>query len=129
MFLLELFDNNKPSLKTELRNAILDVLTPLSSHGATEVTIVSVIDRLKNLDLGIEITPKIIHDCIDPNSVSFVSNVSDDTIYLNGAGPDPDASEMMGDAPEPADPIGDAAKQKASAGLDPTNKPNLTPKF
>ena len=129
MFLLELFDNNKPSLKTELRNAILDVLTPLSSHGATEVSIVSIIDRLKNLDLGIEITPKLIKDCVDPNSVSFVSNVSDDTIYINGAGPEPDMSEMDGPIAEPADPIGDEAKKQASFGLDPSNKPKLKPQF
>jgi len=126
MLLLELFDHAYPSLKKVLRNAILDVLMPLSSHGAKEVAIDTIVDKLKNLDLGIEVTADIIRDCVDPNKIPIVTDIDDQNIYMNDGSSKKDDEQMMDGPPqEPVDPVKDSAKKKASAELDPGNKPKF----
>ena len=117
MLLRELFDHRFPSLKKELRNAVLDVLTPMSSHGAQSIPIQSIIDRLKKLDLGIDINADTIRSCVDANTVPFVSDIDDTTIYLNGNQTTKDSSNEIGEPKEPVDPIANAAKKQASASM------------
>lgn len=129
MFLAELFDRKQPSLQTSLRNAVLDLLTPLSSHGASTVSIDTLVARLQNLDLGIEITPDVIRDCVTPNSIPFVTNVDDTAIYLNGSEPDNGEDMDLGDdePATPVDPVKDAAKKKASERIKPSTPTPKSP--
>jgi hypothetical protein len=122
MRLLELFDTQFTSMRKEVTNAVLDILTPFAAHGETEVAMQTVVSRLNDLAFGIEVTSDTIKSCIDPNNTPMVSHIDDGTIYLNGT--QPDAGPEMPDEPqEPADPVGDSAKKQASASLD--TKPPL----
>lgn len=102
-------------MRKVLKNAILDVLTPFSVHGASFVEISVITDRLKKLDLGLEVNDALVRDQIDPNKIAIVTGVDDSKVYLNGQTGDTDEDESMeGPAPEPIDPVNDMAKKQAS---------------
>lgn len=122
MKLFELFEPRRNSMARELKNAILDILTPLSSHGAKEVSLQRIVDDLRQLDFGIELTPETLKDYIDPDHISFVTGVDDTTVYMNGAAA-PEQSDMGdGEPQEPVDPINDEAKKQAMDKIDPPKK-------
>ncbi len=111
-------------MRRKLKDAILDVLTPFSAHGASEVDISTIVDRLQKLDMGIEITDRVVKDNIDPDKIPFVSAIDDTKVYMNGAQKD-EPEQMDDEMGEPADPIGDAAKKQASSDM--KERPKLKP--
>jgi hypothetical protein len=113
MRLVELFSDPVPYMKRKVKNAILDILTPISAHGASKVSIQDILDRLKKLDFGIELDAASIKPLLGPDAIPFVTDMDDNYVYLNGnSGQSQEMSEPDDEPKE--DPITSKAKKQAA---------------
>jgi hypothetical protein len=94
MLLLELFDQpddssdlsasfqDGDSMKQRLRQAALDIITPMLGQNLPFVTVQQVIDGLSHAKFGIVITPALVMDILNPKEVKSISRIEGDRIYL-----------------------------------------------
>ena len=99
MRLFELFpDDDQPlkpnsggEMKEQLRQAALDLITPLLGQNVPFVTMQQVIDSLSGSRFGIVITPSLVMDILNPTEVKAVEKIEGGRVYLadlNSADPD-----------------------------------------
>lgn len=108
MLLLELFpeDDEQPfhskhgEMQQKLRQAALDLITPLLGQNVPFVTMQQVIDGLSSARFGIVITPAIIMDLLNPDDVKAVEKIENDRIYLAKPGAEPKDREVAQDQQE-----------------------------
>lgn len=96
MRLFELFPDDDPDddkkfqsgggMNQQLRQAALDLITPMLGHNVPFVTIKQIIDGLSGARFGIVITPALIMDILNPDQVKAVSKIEGDRIYLTEPG-------------------------------------------
>lgn len=120
MFLFELFeDQDDPSfnpdgeMQQQLRQAALDLITPLLGQNVPFVTMQQVIDGLSGSRFGIVITPAIIMSVLNPDDVKAVEKIQGDRIYLTKPGaPSSDRKVAQNQQEQDQKHVGDmAAKQ------------------
>ncbi len=86
MLLFELFQDPPLEMNSEMRNMILDVLTPLVAQKVPFVTVDQIIDKLREFRTGIAIDRGFIMNILDPENVKVVQKIEGDRIYLNIGG-------------------------------------------
>ena len=81
MLILELFDKNGEMMQ-QMRQSILDIITPLVSQNVPFVTVQQVIDGLRHTKTGISIDRSMIMRLLDPDEVKSIDKIEGDRIYL-----------------------------------------------
>jgi pyridoxine 5'-phosphate synthase PdxJ len=66
-----------------VRNAVIDILTPLVSNGVQVVSVQQILDKLKDSDTGIAIDRSLLMQILDPDQVKIVKSIEGDRINLN----------------------------------------------
>jgi hypothetical protein len=106
MLLRELFpDDDQPfpaegQMQQKIRQAALDVITPLLGQNVPFVTMQQMIDSLSKARFGIVITPAIIMDILNPDEVKAIEKIEGDRIYLVKPGADTGDREVAQDQEE-----------------------------
>lgn len=81
MLLYELFAFDG-DMMTQLRQRIMDHLTPMVAHNVEFVTIQDIEQTLRNAKTGMTIDRALIMQVLDPNEVKLVKKIEGDRIYL-----------------------------------------------
>lgn len=82
MHLFELFDDPN-SLTHSLRQAALDMLTPMAAHKVPFVTVQQVGEELARQHSGLVINRGLIIDILNPDEVKIIKKIEGDRIYLS----------------------------------------------
>jgi hypothetical protein len=126
MLLLELFpDDNDDStpdgggkMQQQLRQAALDLITPLLGQNVPFITMQQVIDGLSGARFGIVITPAIIMDILNPDDVKAIDKIEGDRIYLSKPGAESGDREVAQDQQEQdKERVGDMATNQINQEL------------
>lgn len=83
MLLLELFDDGSLDIGKQLRQAALDLLTPLAAQKLPFVTVQQVVDELRQQRPGILVDRALIMDILKPDEVRIIKKIEGDRIYLD----------------------------------------------
>lgn len=108
MRLQELFEDEESGVVDDLRNAILDLLTPLAAQGVPKVSINAIIDKLRDVHSGVAIDRALVMHVLDPQAVKMVKKIEGDSVYFSLS--DEDSRAVNDDEAEK-----DAAKVKSTA--------------
>lgn len=127
MLLCELFQEPPLEMDDELRNSILDVLTPLMAQKVPFVTVDQIIDKLRQFRSGIALDRGFIMDTLDPEKMKAVKSIEGDRIYLNIGGA-PEEAKNVGDEQQDIENIHKNAAQQAQKGIasDNTGAPDVS---
>lgn len=87
-------------MQQKIRQAALDVITPLLGQNVPFVTMQQMIDSLSKARFGIVITPAIIMDILNPDEVKAIEKIEGDRIYLVKPGADTGDREVAQDQEE-----------------------------
>lgn len=122
MFLLELFegpkDNNGDddnSVVRNLRDQILDILMPLAAQGVPFITVQAVVDKMKELQSGIQVDRALVMHVLDPVEAKMVSKIEGDRIYFTLSNPKDDEDQSEEQAQQ--DKVGDMAMKQAKDSI------------
>ncbi len=89
MLLNELFDQNEGSnVVQELRDAIIDMLTPLAAQGVPQVSVQQIIDKMREEHTGVAIDRALVMHVLDPQEVKLVTKIEGDAVHFNLADED-----------------------------------------
>jgi hypothetical protein len=83
MRLHDLFEDEEGGVVQELRDAILDLLTPLAAQGIPKVSIQAIIDKMRDVHSGVAIDRALVMHVLDPQDVKMVTKIEGDTLYFN----------------------------------------------
>lgn len=81
MLLWEFFQSG--DMVADLRQQVLDYLTPLVVHGVDFVTVQDVQDALRNHKTGLSIDRGLVMQVLDPDKIAMVKKIEGDKVYLN----------------------------------------------
>lgn len=110
MHLFELFDENPRDMIHEIRSSITDFLTPLAANGVPYVSMDAIIDKLRDLNTGIEIDKALVMQALDPNEAKMVTKLEGDRVYFQVPTPDRKVADEQAER-EREDVSSTAAKQ------------------
>lgn len=89
MLLNELFDETEgSSVVQEIRDAIIDMLTPLAAQGVPKVSVQQIIDKMREEHTGVAIDRALVMHVLDPQEVKLVTKIEGDAIHFNLADED-----------------------------------------
>lgn len=88
MKLFELFEQTpkgeeEGGVVRELRNDILDMLTPLAANGVPYVTIQAIIDKMAEERSGVAIDRALVMHVLDPADVKMITKIEGDRVYFS----------------------------------------------
>lgn len=83
MRLFELFDENPLDITGDMRQDIMDVLTPMVAKEVPFVTIQQVIDKLRNFRTGLSIDRNLVMSMLNPDKIKIINKIEGDRIYLS----------------------------------------------
>lgn len=89
MRLQDLFedDGGDTGVVQELRDAILDMLTPLAAQGLPKISIQAIIDKLRDVHSGVAIDRALVMHVLDPQEVKMITKIEGDSVYFKLADP------------------------------------------
>ena len=82
MLLCEIFDDNL-NITNDIRQYVMDVLTPMVAAHVPFVTVQQVIDELRDMRTGVSIDRGLIMNILDPNKIKIIKKIEGDNIYFN----------------------------------------------
>ena len=117
MRLNELFDNNNPqmSIANRLKQAALDIITPLLAHRVPFITVQNVIDELRDTRSGIVVDRSLVMKLLNPMKVKAVSKIEGDRIYLSPPDEGPAAQNSKDEAENNIQNVKDKAIKQAKS--------------
>ena len=116
MRLFELFDDGPLDVTDDIKQSLMDILTPMVASRVPFVTIQQVIDKLRQLRTGLSIDRNLIMSMLDPDKIKIISKIEGDRVYL--ANPSaPDRSLGKDDKEKEADHVKDMAQKQAQKGM------------
>jgi pyridoxine 5'-phosphate synthase PdxJ len=71
------------SVMDPVRDAVIDILTPLAANGVQFVTVQQIMDQLSNADTGIAVDRSLLMSILNPDQVKIVKSIEGDRINLN----------------------------------------------
>jgi hypothetical protein len=75
--------NEDDSIMDPVRDAVIDILTPLASNGVQFVTVQQIMDQLSAADTGVAIDRALLMTILNPDQVKIVKSIEGDRINLN----------------------------------------------
>jgi hypothetical protein len=116
MKLFELFDDGPLDVTEDIKERLLDILTPMVASGVPFVTIKQVIDKLRQLRTGLTIDRNLIMTLLDPDKIKIIGKIDGDRIYLTN--PDsPERSLNKDDGKKEAEHVDDMASKQAQKNI------------
>jgi hypothetical protein len=110
----EIIESQDPnSIMSQVRNAVVDILTPLVSNGITYVTVQQVLDKLKNSGTGVDIDRSMLMQILNPDQVKLVSSIEGDRVNLNNGDGDSQRAITQNQKQKEQDNIKDTAQKQA----------------
>jgi hypothetical protein len=128
MRLHELFedDDGDTGVVQELRDAILDMLTPLAAQGVQKVSIQAIIDKLRDVHSGVAIDRALVLHVLDPQQVKMITKIEGDSVFFNL--PDPTEREVSDEkAEQEQDHLKATAVDQAKANMKKQNGVSSSP--
>ncbi len=117
MKLSELFKPDGPMIE-QLRNQVMDHLTPLVARGVEFVTVQDIQDTLTDNRTGLFIDRPLIMQILDPNVVKIIKKIQGDRIYLTGGTVSPDTMKTKSDEEKDKDDIRQKASKQAKKSVE-----------
>jgi pyridoxine 5'-phosphate synthase PdxJ len=71
------------SVMDPVRNAVIDILTPLAANGVQFVTVQQIMDKMADADTGVAVDRSLLMSILDPDQVKIVKSIEGDRINLN----------------------------------------------
>ena len=116
MRLYEIFDDSPLDITNDMRQNIMDVLTPMVASKVPFVTIQQVIDKLRQLRTGVSIDRNLIMSMLDPDKIKIISKIEGDRIYLSSP-TSPTRSLNKNDEQKEKEHVADMAKKQAAKNM------------
>lgn len=82
MKIFELFDKGG-KMMDKMRQAVLDIITPLVSQDVPFITVQQVMDGLRHINLGVTIDRGLVMMILDPDEVKSIDRIEGDRIYFS----------------------------------------------
>jgi hypothetical protein len=101
----------------QIRQAALDVITPLLGQNVPFITMEQLIDRLSNARFGIVITPALIMAILNPDDIKAISKIEGNRIYLQGPGVADSEHDDQHDVEQDKKHVGDMAVDQINQEL------------
>jgi hypothetical protein len=121
MNLFELFDDGPLDVTDDIKQSLLDILTPMVASRVPFVTIQQIVDKLGQLRTGISIDRNLIMTLLDPDKIKIIDKIEGDRVYLKDAS-SPDRSLQQDDREKEAEHVDDMAKKQAQKSMGTGNK-------
>ena len=115
MLLLELFDDSV-DVTGDIKEALMDVLTPMVASRVPFVTIQQIIDKLSALRTGVSIDRNLIMTLLDPDKIKIIDKIEGDRVYLNNPN-SPDRAVNQDDKQKEKDHVNDMAQKQAQKSM------------
>lgn len=116
MRLYEILDNRPLDITEDLRQNIMDILTPMVAAKVPFVTIDQVIESLDSLRRGITIDRNLIMSILNPDKIKIISKIDGDRVYLSSP-TSPTRSLKKDDEQKEKEHVADMAKKQASKNM------------
>lgn len=113
MRLFELFDDGPLDVTDEIKETLMDILTPMVAANVPFVTIKQIVEKLRQLRTGLVIDRNLIMTVLDPDKIKIISKIDGDRVYLNNAD-SPNRSLKKDDKEKEAEHVDDLATKKAN---------------
>jgi hypothetical protein len=99
-----------------LRQALLDLLTPMAANGVPFVTVQQIMDEMRDRRSGLHIDRALVMNLLNPNEVRVVQKIEGDRIYI--ATPVADQRDVPAEEEKrEQDRISDKATKKAKKDI------------
>ena len=112
MRLFELFDDGPLDVTEDIKQSLMDILTPMVASRVPFVTIQQIIDKLRSLRTGIIIDRNLIMTLLDPDQIKIIDKIEGDRVYLSNPAA-PDRSLGQDDEEKEKEHVDDLAKKQA----------------
>jgi hypothetical protein len=124
MLLKELFDDGSLDVENDIKQNLMDILTPMVAAHVPFVTIQQIIDKMNQFNMGISIDRSFIMNLLDPDQIKIIDKIEGDRVYLTNE-QSPDRSLGKDDEEQEEEHVEDMAKKQASKDLSNKNKPPM----
>jgi pyridoxine 5'-phosphate synthase PdxJ len=71
------------SIMDPVRDAVIDIMTPLAANGVQFVTVQQIMDQLADADTGVAVDRSLLMSILNPDQVKIVKSIEGDRINLN----------------------------------------------
>ncbi len=122
MRLFELFDDGPLDVTEDIKQSLMDILTPMVASRVPFVTVQQIIDKLRSLRTGVIIDRNLIMTLLDPDQIKIIDKIDGDRVYLSNPGA-PDRSLGQDDTEKEAEHVDDMAQKQAQKAMGAGNKP------
>jgi hypothetical protein len=82
MYLFELFDDGPLDVTDDIKERIMDILTPMVAQKVPFVTIQQILDKINQLRTGITVDRNLIMTLMDPDKIKIIDKIEGDRVYL-----------------------------------------------
>lgn len=120
MRLFELFDDGPLDVTSEIKETLMDVLTPMVAADVPFVTIKQIIDKLRQLRTGLVIDRNLIMSVLDPDQIKIIDRIEGDRVYLSNPN-SPNRSLKKSEEEKEAEHVDDMATKKAAKDIKNSN--------
>lgn len=83
MRLFELFDDGPLDVTDDIRQSLMDVLTPMVASKVPFVTVQQIIDKLRDMRTGMAVDRNLVMTLLDPDEIKIIDKIEGDRVYLN----------------------------------------------
>lgn len=83
MHLFELFQDGQIDIQDEIKDTLLDILTPMVASHVPFVTLDSIIEKMAEFRMGVAIDKNLIMTILNPDQIKIIDRIEGDKIYLN----------------------------------------------
>lgn len=73
---------NESEETDNLINSVLDLITPLASHGVEYITVDNLINRISRIPSGFHIDREMVMDLLTPDQFPIIKSIEGDKLYL-----------------------------------------------
>lgn len=116
MRLDELFDDGPLDVTDDIKQTLMDILTPMVAADVPFVTIKQVIQKLRQLRTGLVIDRNLIMNLLDPDKIKIIDKIDGDRVYLSNPN-SPDRSLKKSDEQKEREHVDDLATKKATKDI------------
>lgn len=97
----------------QMRQDALDVITPFLAQNVPFITVNTIIDGLRNFDLGIMIDRSLVMQLLDPDVIKGIDRIEGDRVYLTNPNNADNNEFSEDDAEKQAEQVNDMAQNQA----------------
>jgi hypothetical protein len=116
MRLDELFDEGPLDITDEIKQTLMDILTPMVAADVPFVTVKQIIEKLRQLRTGLVIDRNLIMNLLNPDQIKIIDKIDGNRVYLSNPN-SPTRSLKKSDEEKEAEKVDKMATKKATDNL------------